>query len=156
MHQCLWPSLTFEIFWEKKLGSGRSRVRKTDQINLPNNCPDPFIVKNKDGSVCKSYIKKCCSQARQMSAAAVESDADFDARYVSYFNRADIDGWEIRKVSFTVYMFSLHSRVQYQWCRSRSAFWYTSWIRIRIRKEDADPDPKGKNRRKFANKCCLN
>ena len=42
---------------KKKLGSGRSRVRKTDQINLPNNCPDPFIVKNKDGSVCKSYIK---------------------------------------------------------------------------------------------------
>jgi hypothetical protein len=31
-------------------------------------------------------------------SAAVESDADFDARYVSYFNRVDIDGWEIRKV----------------------------------------------------------
>jgi Cytochrome c oxidase subunit Va len=36
-------------------------------------------------------------KARQMSAAA-EIDADFDARYVSFFNRADIDGWEIRKV----------------------------------------------------------
>ena len=28
----------------------------------------------------------------------VESDAEFDRRYEAYFNRADIDGWEIRKV----------------------------------------------------------
>ena len=27
----------------------------------------------------------------------VESDEDFDRRYIDYFNRADIDGWEIRK-----------------------------------------------------------
>ena len=33
-----------------------------------------------------------------MSAAGT-SDAEFDARYEAYFNRADIDGWEIRKVS---------------------------------------------------------
>jgi len=26
-----------------------------------------------------------------------ETDDEFDARYVAYFNRADIDGWEIRK-----------------------------------------------------------
>ena len=32
-----------------------------------------------------------------MSSAVVESDAEFDARYVAYFDRADIDGWEIRK-----------------------------------------------------------
>ena len=32
-----------------------------------------------------------------MSAAGT-SDAEFDARYEAYFNRADIDGWEIRKV----------------------------------------------------------
>ena len=37
-----------------------------------------------------------------MSAAA-DSDAEFDARYEAFFNRADIDGWEIRKVSKNLY-----------------------------------------------------
>jgi cytochrome c oxidase subunit 5a len=32
-----------------------------------------------------------------MSSGPVESDADFDARFEAYFNRKDIDGWEIRK-----------------------------------------------------------
>merc|ERR1711874_621452 len=35
--------------------------------------------------------------SRVMSSAVVESDAEFDARYEAYFNRKDIDGWEIRK-----------------------------------------------------------
>jgi len=35
-------------------------------------------------------------QVRLMSAAA-QSDAEFDARYEAFFNRPDIDGWEIRK-----------------------------------------------------------
>lgn len=26
-----------------------------------------------------------------------ESDEEFDSRYVAYFNRKDIDGWEVRK-----------------------------------------------------------
>merc|ERR1711983_372956 len=37
------------------------------------------------------------SQVRLMSGAAQESDAEFDARYIAYFDRADIDGWELRK-----------------------------------------------------------
>merc|ERR1711983_274872 len=37
------------------------------------------------------------AQARFMSGARVESDAEFDARYIAYFDRKDIDGWEIRK-----------------------------------------------------------
>jgi len=39
---------------------------------------------------------KISQQVRFMSAAA-DSDAEFDARYEAFFNRADIDGWEIRK-----------------------------------------------------------
>ena len=31
------------------------------------------------------------------SAKSTETDAEFDARYEAYFNRKDIDGWEIRK-----------------------------------------------------------
>merc|ERR1712173_220046 len=31
------------------------------------------------------------------SAKSSETDAEFDARYEAYFNRKDIDGWEIRK-----------------------------------------------------------
>merc|ERR1711997_702688 len=37
------------------------------------------------------------AQVRNMSAAGTESDAEFDARYIAYFDRKDIDGWEIRK-----------------------------------------------------------
>merc|ERR1712184_217401 len=37
------------------------------------------------------------SSVRMMSSEVVESDAEFDARYEAYFNRKDIDGWEIRK-----------------------------------------------------------
>ena len=32
-----------------------------------------------------------------MSSKVEETDAEFDARYEAYFNRADIDGWEYRK-----------------------------------------------------------
>jgi cytochrome c oxidase subunit 5a len=32
-----------------------------------------------------------------MSSEVVETDAEFDSRYIAYFDRADIDGWEIRK-----------------------------------------------------------
>merc|ERR1712020_250189 len=37
------------------------------------------------------------SGVRTMSHGPVESDAEFDARYEAYFNRADIDGLEYRK-----------------------------------------------------------
>ena len=36
------------------------------------------------------------ASSRWMSSTA-ETDAEFDARYEAYFNRKDIDGWEIRK-----------------------------------------------------------
>ncbi|XP_064474726.1 cytochrome c oxidase subunit 5A, mitochondrial-like [Ornithodoros turicata] len=32
-----------------------------------------------------------------MSKHSTETDEEFDARYEAYFNRKDIDGWEIRK-----------------------------------------------------------
>ena len=32
-----------------------------------------------------------------MSSKVHETDAEFDARYEAFFNRPDIDGWEIRK-----------------------------------------------------------
>ena len=38
-------------------------------------------------------------QARLMSGGAAQSDAEFDAKYIAYFDRKDIDGWEIRKVN---------------------------------------------------------
>ena len=34
-----------------------------------------------------------------MMSSENPSDAEFDSRYEAYFNRPDIDGWEIRKVS---------------------------------------------------------
>merc|ERR1712170_293804 len=35
--------------------------------------------------------------ARMMSSQSTETEAEFDARYEAFFNRSDIDGWEIRK-----------------------------------------------------------
>ncbi|KAF2901458.1 hypothetical protein ILUMI_04734 [Ignelater luminosus] len=35
--------------------------------------------------------------ARCMSHESTETDAEFDNRYESFFNRKDIDGWELRK-----------------------------------------------------------
>lgn len=32
-----------------------------------------------------------------MSSHSKESDADFDARFENFFNRKDIDGWDIRR-----------------------------------------------------------
>ena len=32
-----------------------------------------------------------------MSGSKEETDAEFDARYEAFFNRKDIDGWDIRK-----------------------------------------------------------
>uniref|UniRef100_A0A023FHX2 Cytochrome c oxidase subunit 5A, mitochondrial n=1 Tax=Amblyomma cajennense TaxID=34607 RepID=A0A023FHX2_AMBCJ len=37
------------------------------------------------------------ASVRQMSKHSQETDEEFDARYEAYFNRKDIDGWEIRK-----------------------------------------------------------
>jgi len=45
-------------------------------------------------------------QVRFMSAEAT-SDAEFDQRYEAYFNRADIDGWEIRKGMNDLYSMDL-------------------------------------------------
>lgn len=39
-----------------------------------------------------------------MSKHSTETDAEFDARYEAYFSRPDIDGWEVRKVSFTNFL----------------------------------------------------
>lgn len=35
--------------------------------------------------------------SRLMSQHSTETDDEFDSRYEAYFNRKDIDGWEIRK-----------------------------------------------------------
>jgi len=37
------------------------------------------------------------SRVRFMSHEVQETDEEFDARYVAYFSRPDIDGWEVRK-----------------------------------------------------------
>jgi len=34
---------------------------------------------------------------RMMSHAVTETDEEFDTRYLAYFNRPNIDGWEIRR-----------------------------------------------------------
>jgi len=48
------------------------------------------------GQVRSNAVVNSRISSRFMSAST-ESDAEFDARYEAYFNRPDIDGWEIRK-----------------------------------------------------------
>ena len=44
-----------------------------------------------------------------MMSSENPSDAEFDSRYEAYFNRPDIDGWEIRKVNqITIKVYTLH------------------------------------------------
>merc|ERR1711962_860487 len=48
--------------------------------------------------------------ARLMSSRAAETDAEFDARFEAYFNRPNIDGWELRK--------GMHDLTVWTWSRS--------------------------------------
>lgn len=45
----------------------------------------------------KNAILPAVSGARNMSKHSTETDEEFDARYEAYFNRKEIDDWEIRK-----------------------------------------------------------
>ena len=52
-----------------------------------------FVI---DGKFC---FVAAAIQTRLMSHEVQETDEEFDARYVAFFQRPDIDGWEIRKVN---------------------------------------------------------
>lgn len=45
---------------------------------------------------------------RTMAHGPTETDEEFDARYVAFFNRKDIDGWEIRKVRHYLALGTFH------------------------------------------------
>lgn len=50
------------------------------------------------GAITQNVVKsQALISSRLMSKHSTETDEEFDARYESYFNRPDIDGWEIRK-----------------------------------------------------------
>ena len=44
---------------------------------------------------------------------AKETDDELDARYINYFNRPNIDGWELRRALQILYVRSLNSPVVY-------------------------------------------
>uniref|UniRef100_A0A8C0IZ93 Cytochrome c oxidase subunit 5A, mitochondrial n=1 Tax=Chelonoidis abingdonii TaxID=106734 RepID=A0A8C0IZ93_CHEAB len=45
----------------------------------------------------KNLLHSAVLPARCYSHGAQESDEEFDARWVTYFNKPDIDAWELRK-----------------------------------------------------------
>lgn len=51
--------------------------------------------------VCSTSLPLCLPpavlHARCYSHGSQESDEEFDARWVTYFNKPDIDAWELRK-----------------------------------------------------------
>ena len=71
-------------------------------LAVPNNCK--CVGKNFMGFLDFFFskfwltISLAIAGVRFMSKHSTESDVEFDARYESFFNRKDIDGWECRKV----------------------------------------------------------
>ena len=49
------------------------------------------------GGFRSAALSRPANQVRMMSHKVEETDEEFDKRYENYFNRPDIDGWEIRK-----------------------------------------------------------
>ncbi|XP_013787325.1 cytochrome c oxidase subunit 5A, mitochondrial-like [Limulus polyphemus] len=57
-------------------------------------------VKNIQSVIIPYYAKiqpAAVTSVRSMSKHSTETDEEFDARYEAYFNRTDIDGWDVRK-----------------------------------------------------------
>lgn len=49
-------------------------------------------------STVRALVLPSTSSVRSMSShGPVETDEEFDARYIAYLSRSDIDGWELRK-----------------------------------------------------------
>ncbi|XP_067002541.2 cytochrome c oxidase subunit 5A, mitochondrial [Anabrus simplex] len=49
------------------------------------------------GVVLQQAVRTSPVSTRYMSKHSTETDEEFDSRYEAFFNRPDIDGWEIRK-----------------------------------------------------------
>lgn len=54
------------------------------------------LQKSGKGLILKN-IRPVSAVSGRYSHGSTETDEEFDARYAAYFNRPDIDGWEIRK-----------------------------------------------------------
>lgn len=63
------------------------------------------------GQYYKDRVPSTVTASRSMSKHSTETDAELDARYEAYFSRADIDGWEIRKVGKSLILWLLNSAV---------------------------------------------
>ncbi|CAG2055040.1 unnamed protein product [Timema podura] len=48
-------------------------------------------------AVVQNVVRTSAIPSRFMSHQSTETDEEFDNRYINYFNRKDIDAWEIRK-----------------------------------------------------------
>lgn len=68
-------------------------------------------------SVCSKslpfFLHSAVLHARCYSHGSQESDEEFDARWVTYFNKPDIDAWELRKG-----MLNEKGRVTWSTCNS--------------------------------------
>ncbi|XP_072258278.1 cytochrome c oxidase subunit 5A, mitochondrial [Pyxicephalus adspersus] len=69
------------------LGASLLRVCLSSSVRTLSRCrPQPQLVSSQ-----AAIAARCYSQAKH------ESDEEFDARWVTYFNKPDIDAWELRK-----------------------------------------------------------
>uniref|UniRef100_A0A669QTK4 Cytochrome c oxidase subunit 5A, mitochondrial n=1 Tax=Phasianus colchicus TaxID=9054 RepID=A0A669QTK4_PHACC len=62
-------------------------------------CGSPLSVcaLERAGHLPPFYFYPAVQHARCYSHGSQESDEEFDARWVTYFNKPDIDAWELRK-----------------------------------------------------------
>lgn len=47
--------------------------------------------------MCAAFLVAALLASRWYSHGKQETDEEFDARWVTYFNKQDIDAWELRK-----------------------------------------------------------
>uniref|UniRef100_A0A8C0IQL7 Cytochrome c oxidase subunit 5A, mitochondrial n=1 Tax=Chelonoidis abingdonii TaxID=106734 RepID=A0A8C0IQL7_CHEAB len=81
-------------------------------------CPSPACLSwFQQVPACSAVLPACC-----YSHGTQESDEEFDARWVTYFNKPDIDAWELRKGMSTLVGYDLVPEAALRACRRLNDF----------------------------------
>ena len=86
-------SKVFSVYFYKSLKPSYLNYRYNNKMSMLRKLTSCYI--RRLAMVPNSKSVQPIQQARFMSSKSEETDAEFDARYEAYFNRPDIDGWEV-------------------------------------------------------------